>query len=185
MKHRVPNISGKLRKTFSWRTPITKPSPSVPVLQAFLLICALVLTLCLAWADVTNPVAPAPAPADLPKAVQNLLIQANCLRGAADGQFGKGSRVALANFYKNADPALGLIPKTDPDLAVWQYLQRVSGRVCPDPPLPPPPMEPPYTCKAPWAKGEKRTCGDTTSPPPSSQIDCMGPMPKAELIFCD
>jgi hypothetical protein len=77
-----------------------------------------------------------PVPEDLPRAVQAELRRLGCYRQAVDGDWGPGSRRALARYHEvkktpPPDPA-------EPTEAVWRGLLAEPDGLCPAPPPPTP-----------------------------------------------
>lgn len=79
---------------------------------------------------VAQPVPTGPDEATI-LAAQTELKRLGCYRGGIDGDWGKGSRAALAQFYKvTKQPDLG----TDPTAEIVALLQRPDNATCPPPP---------------------------------------------------
>ena len=141
-------------------------------------------------------------PEDLPRALQEALIDANCLAGTADGQFGAKSQAALAAFYANADPALGLTPKTEIGVAVWKDLHQVMGKspvqVCPEAPKPAAKAQAPKT-PAPKAQAPAKVSAPKAQAPakqpaapkpaakpakPAGDGGCTGKLTASQMAAC-
>ena len=128
----------------------------------------------------------------LPRALQEALIDANCLAGTADGQFGAKSQAALAAFYANADPALGLTPKTEIGVAVWKDLHQVMGKspveVCPEAAKPAPKAQAPAKVSAPKAQAPAKqpaTPKPAAKPAkPAGDGGCTGKLTASQMAAC-
>jgi hypothetical protein len=105
---------------------------------------------------------PEPVPDDLPRAVQEELRRTGCYNLPVDGDWGGGSRNALARFHEvtGTDPG-----PLDPTEAVWRQLRAAPDGICPPPPKP-------QTAAAPKAPAKK-----TAKP---SQETAAKAKPKAE-----
>lgn len=78
--------------------------------------------------------------AELPKAIQKELARVGCYNGGIDGDFGAGSRSALADYFKAKNlPA----DQTDPTMPVYIQLLGETDIVCKAAPPPPKPVATP------------------------------------------
>ncbi|WP_175557978.1 caspase family protein [Roseibium suaedae] len=87
-------------------------------------------------ADIQPQQAPAPAPTVtaqidpevLVRGLQSKLSEAGCYTGKIDGDWGRGSRTALAAYAKHSGRTLS---DAEPSLALREELAAITGRVCP------------------------------------------------------
>jgi hypothetical protein len=96
-----------------------------------------------ALVPVVAPTPGAPAPEELPRAVQEELKRVGCYRLAVDGDWGQGSRTAVRRYF-DAKKATVTDADLEPTEALWRGLNGETGQVCA-----PPPPEPVVAKKAP------------------------------------
>lgn len=120
----------------------------------------------------------APAPEDLPRALQAELKRVGCYRQGVDGDWGQGSRNALRRYFDaKKTTATGL----EPTEALWRGLKAETGQVCA-----PPPPEPVVAKKAPQkakpaAKAPVKKQAAVKQPAPAKKPAAPAPAAKKQV----
>ncbi|HSF65663.1 MAG TPA: peptidoglycan-binding domain-containing protein, partial [Paracoccaceae bacterium] len=110
---------------------------------------------------------PAPAPEELPRALQAELKRLGCYRLAVDGDWGNGSRSALRRYY---DAKKEAVPEDlEPTEALWRQLGTEKDGLCPAPPPAPKAASAP---KAPAPKTQPKAAVTKQEPAKKKEPTC-------------